>query len=212
MKSILLMISIIPIASCTRGMHCSKISRKITRWNSKINDLTQSSLSIVSYHHHSFVDTSNFYRRLLDKDRNIRCMLCCDADARSAFWMMVVEEQRATITYLLYLAPPFSQAFLFSSSWAIVIFFCRICSGWSGWWCVATRVEARRWQKSVLSANLAVLRSLVSPSWLWITQHSSAMDSIEMDRERTEYRSRWKWSEPFDSCSGFIDCFLGRSN
>jgi hypothetical protein len=53
-------------------------------------NLTQSSLNTVSYHHHFFVDISNFYRRLLDKDRNIRCMLCCDADARSALETMMV--------------------------------------------------------------------------------------------------------------------------
>jgi hypothetical protein len=56
----------------------------------RIDNLTQSSLNTVSCHHRFFVDTSNSYRRLLDKDQNIRCMLCCDADARSALEIIMV--------------------------------------------------------------------------------------------------------------------------
>jgi len=43
--------------------------------------------------HHFFADTSNFYRRLPDKDQSIRCMICCEANARSASWTMVMAEE-----------------------------------------------------------------------------------------------------------------------
>lgn len=70
-----------------------QLVKRSERGSEGINDHTQSSLSITPYHHRSFVDISNFYRRLLDKDQNIRCMLCCNADARSAFWSMVMAKK-----------------------------------------------------------------------------------------------------------------------
>jgi hypothetical protein len=91
MNQTLRMVSIIPIASCTLGMLCFKISQEIR--GSRTNKRTQSNLNTMSYHRHFFVDTSNFYRQLLDKDQNIHCMICCDANAGSASWMMMVTEE-----------------------------------------------------------------------------------------------------------------------
>lgn len=91
MNNVWLDSTIIPIASCTLGMLCFKISQEIR--GSMTNKRTRSNLNTMSYHHHFFVDISNFYRRLLDKDQNIHCMICCDADVGSAPWMMIVTEE-----------------------------------------------------------------------------------------------------------------------
>lgn len=53
------------------------------------DERTQSNLDRVSCHHHSFVDISDFCPQLLGMDQSIRCMLCYDTNAQSAFCMLV---------------------------------------------------------------------------------------------------------------------------
>lgn len=75
---------------------------------------TRSNLSKESCHHHFSLGISKICRRLPDKDRSTRCMLCCiETVIRHDFFRWWREGR---LTYLLYFAPPFSQAFLFSSS------------------------------------------------------------------------------------------------
>jgi hypothetical protein len=168
--------------------------------------LTQSNPNTTSYHHHFFVDTSNFYRQLLDKDQNIHCMICCDADTGSASWTMLVTEEGDNHI------PVELCATLFPG--LLVLFFISHCEYflWDMFRVIELMVCCHEGRGLKGGRSLCFSADLADSSTIFKTSNNTRfVHNRTYDRERMKNRSVWRGLKSVGSYFEFIDSSLVRS-